>query len=197
MAVTRKTKTEAKLQQALITLLPSKGTSGVTVSDICRVAGINRGTFYAHYMDKDDLMEKQIERIVDELKGIILASPALDDATDDDHGLIPQQRVLETLNYLNCNRELLTALTGNGTNMELRERVKEIIGELLEQSARIHGRTLTFGNIPADYGREMALSGITSVIWLWLKKGCAETPEEIAQIVWTNKSCSPEELLAL
>ncbi len=73
--------------------------------------------------------------------------------------------------------------------------MQELIGELLEQSARNHGLTLSYGDIPADYGRAMLLSGITSVIWLWLQKGCIEPPEEIVKIVWTTKSCSPQELL--
>lgn len=55
---TRQTKTELKLQQALTELLPTKGLASMTVSDICRTAGINRGTFYAHYIDKYDLVDK-------------------------------------------------------------------------------------------------------------------------------------------
>lgn len=192
MASIRQTKTESKLQQALIELLPSKGLSGITVSDICRTAGINRGTFYAHYTDKFDLVEKQIQMISDDLKQIILST---DDETDADQEIIPQQRVLEALRYVKADYPLIAALTGNGTDFELRDRVQDIIGELLEQSARRHGLTLSYGGVPADYGRAMVLSGIIAVIWLWLCKGCTEPPEEIAQIVWTNKTCSPQELL--
>lgn len=189
---TRQTKTELKLQQALTELLPTKGLASMTVSDICRTAGINRGTFYAHYIDKYDLVDKQVERLTDDLKRIVFAPGG---GIANDHELIPQQRVLEVLRYVKDDYALIAALIGNGTNMELRERVQEIIGELLEQSARRHGLTLSYGGVPADYGRAMVLSGITSVIWLWIKKGCVEPPEEISRIVWTNKSCSPQELL--
>lgn len=192
MATTRQTKTEHKLQQALIKLLPAKGLSGMTVSDICRTARINRGTFYAHYVDKYDLVEKQIEKITDDLRQIVLDS---DDGSDINDEIIPQRRVLDALRYVQKDYALIAALTGNGTNMELRDRIQEVIGELLEQSARSHGLTLSYGGVPADYGRAMVLSGITSVIWLWIRKGCTETPEEIALIVWTNKSSSPQELL--
>lgn len=40
----------------------------------------------------------------------------------------------------------------------------------------------------------MLLSGITSVFWLWLSKGCPESPADITEIVWTHKTLSPEEL---
>ena len=194
MAAVRNTKTESKLHQALVELLPGKGLAGVTVSDICRVAGINRGTFYAHYVDKYDLFDKQVERIVSDLKSIILA-PVDNENGQADRELIPQQRVLEALRYVKNDYALIAALTENGTDMKLRNHVQAIIGELLEQSARDHGMHLSYGGAPADYGREMVLAGITSVMWLWIKKGCAEAPEEIVRIIWTNKSCSPEELL--
>ena len=194
MAAMRQTKTESKLQQALIELLPSKGLAGITVSDICRAAGINRGTFYAHYVDKYDLIDKQINRITDDLKAIILAPS--DDECPESHEIIPQQRVLEALRYVKNDHTLIAALTSNGTNMELRNRVQAIIGELIEQSAKNHGLHLSYGGVPTDYGREMVLAGIMSVMWLWLRKGCVEPPEEIVHIVWTNKTFSPEELLA-
>ena len=147
----RQTKTGAKLQHARIELLPAKGLAGITVSDICRSAQINRGTFYAHYVDKYDLVEKQIERIADDLNGIILEPH---DAKNDD-AIIPQQRVLIALRYVQEEYPLIAALTNNRTNMELRDRVQEVIGELLEQGARRQGLTLSHGGVPADYGREM------------------------------------------
>ncbi len=44
------------LQQALIELTVQKGFSAVTVSDITKLAGVNRATFYRHYEDKFDLL---------------------------------------------------------------------------------------------------------------------------------------------
>lgn len=194
MAGKRNTATEAKLQQAITKLLSTKSLEQVSVSDICREAGINRGTFYAHYVDKYDFFAKQIDNLVVVLSRTILEPVTALKGTAH-HELIPQEGVVKALAYVKEHYDLVAALTQRGTNMQLREHVQGIIGQLLEQSAEAQGIQLSFGGVPEDYGREMVLSGITAVMWHWIKKGCIESPEEIVQIVWTNKSYSPEELL--
>lgn len=189
MVQQRQTKTEGRIREALTRLLPKKGVEGISVSDIAREAGINRGTFYAHYVDKYDLMEKQIEAIATDLTHIVLDS-------QDDGELVPYRGVLQALHYVRDNYAFLAAITSNGTNVQMREHVKDLIRDLLEESARRRGLSLSFGGIPQDYGREMVLSSTTSVLWLWLAKGCKEPPEEIADIIWKGKGSSPEELLA-
>ena len=51
----RNTRTEARIKAAFTTLVRTKGFDSMSVSDIARTAGINRGTFYMHYTDKFDL----------------------------------------------------------------------------------------------------------------------------------------------
>lgn len=194
MAGKRNTATETKLQQAITKLLSVKTLDQVSVSDICREAGINRGTFYAHYIDKYDFFDKQIDSLVAVLSQTIL-EPVMELKGTTPHELIPQEGVLKALVYVKEHYDLVAALTQRGTNMQLHKHVQDIIGELLEQSAAVQGIKLSFGGLPEDYGREMVLSGITAVMWHWIKKGCVESPEEIVRIVWTNKSYSPEELL--
>ena len=192
MEQVRNTQTEARIRQAITALLPQKGLAGMTVSDVCREAGINRGTFYLHYEDKYDLYEKQCDAVFAELEAILLA-PGADPGEAD---IVPRDRIEAALAYVRGNYALVAALTENGTSVELQERMKGVLGELIERSAREHGLSLSFGGVPHDYGREMLLGGVTAVIWLWLRKGCVEEPAQIADIIWTNKSSSPEELLA-
>lgn len=205
MAATRTTKTEEKIRQALTELLPQKGLAGMTVSDVCRTAGINRGTFYAHYTDKFDLLDQQIQRLADTLTQIVLGedegaspsdsndeSPVANDADSDGCELFTKERVVACLTYVRENYEFIAALTANGSDTRLKDFVKDLIGELFEKSAAARGVELRFKH--DDYGREMLFSGVTSVFWLWLSKGCPETPAEITEIVWTHKSLSPEEL---
>lgn len=43
---------------SFLELLSTKTFEEISVSDISKLAGINRGTFYRHYIDKYDLLEK-------------------------------------------------------------------------------------------------------------------------------------------
>ncbi|MFD1420843.1 TetR/AcrR family transcriptional regulator [Lactiplantibacillus songbeiensis] len=56
----RKIKTERDIQQALLTLLTQKTVRQITVADICQTSLTSRSTFYAHYIDKYDLLENMV-----------------------------------------------------------------------------------------------------------------------------------------
>jgi AcrR family transcriptional regulator len=49
-------KTRKALKQALTDLILEKGYEGVTVQDVIDRADVGRSTFYAHFIDKDDLL---------------------------------------------------------------------------------------------------------------------------------------------
>ena len=51
-------KTKERLKSALLSLLEEKSIDRITISEICRVSGINRNTFYQHYTDIHDLLSE-------------------------------------------------------------------------------------------------------------------------------------------
>lgn len=54
----RRTKyTRSVIREALMELLRIKPYSKITVTELCRLADINRGTFYIHYFDVDDVLD--------------------------------------------------------------------------------------------------------------------------------------------
>ncbi len=60
-------RTRQLLHHALIALVLEKGYDKITVQDIIDRANIGRSTFYAHYLDKEDLLEKSLEPLRQEL----------------------------------------------------------------------------------------------------------------------------------
>lgn len=55
------------IKNALISLMKEKSFDRITVTDIVERADINRGTFYAHYKDVRDVLDKICAGMVDEL----------------------------------------------------------------------------------------------------------------------------------
>lgn len=53
--------TRQAIRDALMTLLRTKPYSKISVTEICRVADINRGTFYIHYYDVEDVLEELLD----------------------------------------------------------------------------------------------------------------------------------------
>ena len=81
--------TRRTLKEALLELMQEKPYNRITVTEICRRSQINRGTFYLHYFDLDDLLDD-------------LLHDAFGDTTDVmDHVLCPQE---ERCTYPFCQK---------------------------------------------------------------------------------------------
>jgi len=63
----RVVKTKQALHNALLTLLSDKPLENISIAEICRVAKVNRGTFYLHYEQKEKLFEEYFQEIVEDL----------------------------------------------------------------------------------------------------------------------------------
>lgn len=60
--------TKKVIKDTFITLLEEKDINKITVSEICKLADINRATFYRYYLDVYDLLDKIEEEFVNTLK---------------------------------------------------------------------------------------------------------------------------------
>jgi len=86
----RRTKyTRKAIRDALMELLNTKPYSKISVTEICRLAEINRGTFYIHYYDVDDVLDDILNLSFSDVSGTI------------DHVLCPYK---ETCTYPLCEK---------------------------------------------------------------------------------------------
>lgn len=60
-------KTKEALHEALLTILKEKPLESISISEICRKAKVNRGTFYLHYNQIGDLFEEYFKEIMADL----------------------------------------------------------------------------------------------------------------------------------
>ncbi|MBA8980821.1 TetR/AcrR family transcriptional regulator [Clostridium saccharobutylicum] len=61
-------KTRENIKNTFSNLLLEKDFKNITVQDICDRALIGRSTFYDHYCDKYDLLNKMVEEIINQFK---------------------------------------------------------------------------------------------------------------------------------
>lgn len=64
-------KNKRVIENAMILLLQRKEFSKITIQDICQEALVSRSTFYAHYLDKYDLLEKIVDKYFSMLQELI------------------------------------------------------------------------------------------------------------------------------
>lgn len=191
----RNTETKAKIKESFINLINERGMDSLTVSDIARHSNINRGTFYLHYIDKYDLMEKLEMEAIDDLKEILLLDKN-PNHLEDPIELIPYDAILQALQYVQRDFSFIQALAGEDGDPHFMQMVKDIMNELIV-SKLDQSKSLQFKKkeLPDDYAKEILLSSIVGVISLWIKKGGIESPEEIAKMITQAKQLSPYELL--
>ena len=58
--------TACLMDEALIQLINEKDHDYITITEICKRAGVNRSTFYLHYETVDDLLKEAIKKIDDD-----------------------------------------------------------------------------------------------------------------------------------
>ena len=60
-------KSQRSLKDALLTLMQTKNFKNISITDIVRLADLNRGTFYKHYVDKEELLAEIIDEVIKDL----------------------------------------------------------------------------------------------------------------------------------
>lgn len=113
----KKLYSKKRIEETFLLLLRKKPIERISVTELCEKAGINRSTFYAHYIDIYDLMEKVTDSFVRHLFHDItgkLSAPTGKSYKD------TYSMVLRSLEVTLQNRELCGLLIRSRTNLSER-----------------------------------------------------------------------------
>lgn len=171
----RQTSTKEDIKQALIILLQEKGFDAITVSDLTRRANINRGTFYLHYLDKFDLMDKLVQVVFDNIL------QHLKNADTDN----PIEVLVSIFEDIKADFNFIAVLSYYRFDY-VNRLLKDFLMVLFDTIPAIQKRVMTQTHLPLDYAKEVFLSSNAGIIFHWIKKGGIETSQEIAEIFMAN-----------
>ena len=96
-------KTRAVLKNALLSLMKEKSVKHITVKELCDRADINRGTFYLHYSDVFDMLEKIEDDMFSELDEYIEMSEKKKDA-------LSESLFINTFSFVKENSEFCSVM---------------------------------------------------------------------------------------
>lgn len=170
----RKTTTKTDLKGALTRLLREKDFEAISVSDITREAGVNRGTFYLHYVDKFDMMDQLIDEILQNIL-ILLKEGNPKNKEEAFPGIV---KIFE---YLKEDFDFIHAMTLNRFNYTTKL-IHDFLYELTKQITPIQETIQSVYPLPADYATEVFIYSNSAIFIHWIQKGAVESPEEIAKI---------------
>lgn len=180
-------RTRESIREAFVELLEEKGFKAVTVKDITTRAKINRGTFYMHYQDKYDLMNKCQEEVLIELSKIIKQKlpDVIGEYVNNQPITTPFAVAVSIFEYVDKNRKFMKALLGPKGDLSFQTKMKEFMWKALFEDNQNPLIKLDNFLVPAEYFVSYVSSAHLGVIQQWLNGDRKETPQEMARILIT------------
>lgn len=194
----RITRTKQALRQALIELMEERGLENFTVNDLCERADINRGTFYNHFHDKEELLKAFEDEIFAELEHFQEQMGDLSMATIAKAGLLkkPLPLLVEFFEYLRGQADFLHAVIDAGGDASFSPHMRDSICTNLVQ-CMLHERYRTSDDPFVGYYVAFFASAYMGVISHWVETGMQETSEEMALIAIRLLFIKPGESIKL
>ena len=158
----RRRESQDKIEKAFIELLQTREIKEITVSDIIKIAELNRSTFYANYIDIFDLSDKTREKLENDFSNLF--------ADYDEH-----TGAEKLFRHIKENQIFYK------TYFKLCYDDKHLISIYDKKRAE---KEHIDSNI--KYHIEFFRNGLNAIIKLWLAGGCKESPEEMAAILKTE-----------
>ena len=172
------------MNEALLLLLEKKNYEFITVKEICEKAGVNRSTFYLHYETMDDLLGESIEYILEKRNSRYSQEKMLDkekisNIPLEDLVLITPTYIVPYLEFVKENKRIFSAVLSQPKAF----RVGAIFDNLFnDYITHIMARF----DVPEQDRRYMLtyyMNGMNAVVMSWVKGGCREPVEYIADFL--------------
>ena len=160
----RRRESQERIEKVFVQLLQKKEINEISVSDICKLAKVNRSTFYANYIDIKDLVEKLHSRMINDFFNIYAEEVSLGKHSYD---------FLKLFKHIKNNQLFYKTYFKLG------------IDYMWDSSYNIKDEMIKwYGNSNySEYHIIFFRAGINAVIQKWLNNGCKESPEEIEKII--------------
>ena len=165
-------KTYSKLREALSQMMHEMKFDEITVYDLCLRAKIRRATFYKHYLDIPDLLEKLEEELFTQIRSAF-----------ENHIVSPKTYLMEILTYIHRESDRFIILSSNNADPNLMTKTFLICYEGIYP--------LLKDNLPKieDQQRKMLYSflsyGSGGILTQWIKGGMQQSPSEVSDFILT------------
>lgn len=160
--------TKAILKQSLLEILEKKPIGKVTIKELCEKARINRGTFYLHYNEPNDVLKEIENEFIEENMQFFkpyIKNPALKDYLS------------ELFTCLMKNAGLCSILMGPHGAPQFFERIQSMFREAILADWQIEFPDYNRQDLEFVY--EFILPGAMRLTLKWAKDGSGLSPEQL------------------
>lgn len=191
-------KSKKALRSALISLMETKGFEAITVNDLCSAADLNRGTFYNHFSDKEDLLATLEDEVMDDISRIQseMGTLAVRDAMAYCVAKKPLPFLITLFDYLREQGDFFHAVLGAGGDSRFGSRLRDSVCTNLIQGV-LHEKYRNDPDPFVGYYLSFYASAYLGVITRWIETGMKEDSEQMARIAMRLLFIKPGEPIRL
>lgn len=169
--------TEKRLEQTFLALCQTTSPEKITVSQICKAVDINRSTFYDHYLDIPDLIQKIGIKYMREMSEII------SNTNEKTSFPLTVPYLVNLFTYIEKHQEFFDIYFNHSNPKTL----EMSFANFLEKSYQPYMERFHFENPEIiKYHFTFFKAGFIAILSRWVQYGCKEKPEEIANILLRN-----------
>lgn len=166
-------KTKRRLRLALMELMSEKAQKHISVRELAERADINRGTFYVHYRDVSDLLQRLEDEMADRLSEMCRSHSG-------DEDIYSYPFLTDLFRFVWDNADLCRVLLGANGDISYRQRICDILCDDFL-------RDFLSCFYPDDAQRleqfcAFIVSGSLNLALTWLNSDTEQSPEEMAQL---------------
>ncbi len=169
-------RTKKLLKQALAQLMDEKDFKDITVKDITERADLNRGTFYLHYTDTYDILNKIEDEILGNIQNMIDQNIEKTNASD---SVIPALKPIAE--YIMENADICRCLISNKASVDFIEKFQNLIYD--NCSDIIKRRHNVKNSKQNEFYLSFITLGIIGMVKKWLETKPMASAEEIVVFV--------------
>lgn len=174
--------TSEKMYKALIDLLKEKRVEEISVTELCIVADVNRSTFYAHFETIGDLLNCTKDYIINicrnDLKSQVDVTKILKEGETLTKDMIREVYLLPFLNTIKKHRDIFIIKEFSQLAELFVDNEAKLLNYFFRPGLEIFEDAKTL-----EYMSVFFFSGVDSVTQKWLNSGCADSVDEICEII--------------
>ena len=171
-------RTKNAFKKHFIELVKEKGYSAVTVTDIVDHADYNRSTFYAYYLDKEDLANQLLDEMMKLLNESFYQPFTMEVQVQ--YEQIENQSHNTFFQHIYENRHFYALLTIPNSIPNLQNRFLE---QFKKMFLNIHYLDEMNNIINIDHYNTYKMYGSYGVILEWIANGCKEEPTQFSEAI--------------
>ena len=171
----RTQKTRTALQESLISLMFEKSYEAILIQEILDRANVGRSTFYTHFRDMDELLVVSLQGLQELLRDAQTATPTPSNKR--------YEKVigfsLAMFEHAHDHKKLYRSLVGGPGWIIVRQRIEEILVQLMKEEARALFKRGAASEVPFELFIHFLGATFMSVLTWWFNFKRPLPPKEI------------------